>query len=561
MNACPTPDELSRFRGGTLNSAANIRAIEEHLRYCSSCRNSLRSQMAYATVSLSAHLLPFPDEALHLDNEQMQAFVRGKLEGVELEIVQSHLDLCGQCRAEVADLQTFHRLMQEEQFRAVDEHLTHPSWHERWEAAFASFLHAFGIGSLQSAITWWNQKTLNFRLVLGVVLGLIVGYALRGHTEILNNVPGYFLKLLQTLAIPFIFVAIVHTLMDTDITGRTARRLVYLALSNTLVAVCIGLLIGNIAVWAGLFVPITPHPGANTHPLVPIHSPDNSILIAVLMAVAVGLALRVFRHEQMEAKQNDYVVISSLLSSAFRCLTIMLNWIVGLVPVAVFAVVADLVGQFKWQEFASLIRFSGAVVTALLIQITFYLLRLWFRAAMPPQKFLHGAWLAVLTAFSTASSIATLPITYMSVRDRVGVKERSAGLGVLVGAQFNRDGTALYEAIAPLFMAQAILGHTLDLSQQLMVLGTAIIASIAAPGVPQAGLITMLLVFEAAGLDAKYIPMLLPLDWLLDRCRTAVNVLGGITVTCLLDRRSIPYSSHDHEDDIQEEVIVPEVIN
>ena len=147
----------------------------------------------------------------------------------------------------------------------------------------------------------------------------------------------------------------------------------------------------------------------------------------------------------------------------------------------------------------------------------------------------------MLTAFSTASSVATLPITYTSVRDDVGVRERSAGLGVLVGTHFNRDGTALYEAITPIFIAQA-LERPLDLTQQLMVLVMAVIASIAAPGVPQAGLVTMVLVFQAVDLPIGFIALLLPLDWLLDRFRTAVNVLGGMTMTCLLDRRSIPYA-------------------
>lgn len=568
MNACPTSDNLARYRSGTLTNAADIRAFEEHLRQCSSCRESLRRQTAYAAVPLAARLMPQPDQSLHLDDAEMLAFVRGQLEDVELEVVHSHLELCGQCRADVAELQAFHRQMQDDDYSRVDERLAHPSLRERCESAFSTFIHAFGVGSLHSALIWWNERTLNFRLALGLVLGVITGYLLRGHTANLHNVQDVFLSLLQALATPFIFVAIVHTLMDADVTGRMARRLAYLALSNTFVAVCIGLFVGDVAkpgVGSGLAAPgydpqrdqlrsLTAQvPRTLLQPLL-----DNNILFVVLMAVAFGISLRIVRQEQIKERHKDYQVIGSLLASVYRSLTIMLNWVVALVPFAVFAAAAELVGTHKWHDFQSLFNFCAAVIFALFLQIAFYLIRLWFRAAMPPQKFLRGAWAAVLTAFSTASSAATLPVTYTSVRDRVGVRERSAGLGVLVGAHFNRDGTALYEAITPIFIAQA-LGRPLDFTQQIIVVFMAIIASIAAPGVPQAGLVTMVLVLKAVDLPIWCIGWLLPLDWLLDRLRTAVNVLGGMTMTCLLDRRSIPYSSSEHSE--HAEPLEPEVVN
>ncbi len=343
---------------------------------------------------------------------------------------------------------------------------------------------------------------------------------------------------MQALATPFIFVAITHTLMDADVTGRMARRLAYLALSNTLVAVCIGLFVGAVAkpgVNSGFNIPtyalqrdalgsLTAQvPRTLFQPLL-----DNHILFTVLIAVAFGMALRMARQEQIKERHKDYQVVGAVLSSIYRSLTIMLNWVVALVPFAVFAAAAELVGTRHWRDFQSLFHFFAAVLFALFLQISFYLIRLWFRAAMPPQKFLRGAWAAVLTAFSTASSAATIPITYTSVRDRVGVRERSARLGVLVGAHFNRDGTALYEAITPIFIAQA-LGRHLDFTQQIVIVFMAIIACIAAPGVPQAGLVTMVLVLKAVDLPIWCIGWLLPLDWLLDRFRTAVNVLGGMT--------------------------------
>jgi len=107
-------------------------------------------------------------------------------------------------------------------------------------------------------------------------------------------------------------------------------------------------------------------------------------------------------------------------------------------------------------------------------------------------------------------------------------------LGALVGSNFNNDGTALYEAMAALFIAQLI-GIELTFSQQVLVVLTSIVASVGAAGIPEAGLVTMTLVFGAVHLPIEYIALLLTVDWFLDRCRTMINVLGDMTVACLLD--------------------------
>jgi len=121
----------------------------------------------------------------------------------------------------------------------------------------------------------------------------------------------------------------------------------------------------------------------------------------------------------------------------------------------------------------------------------------------------------------------------------VGLRERSASLGALVGSNFNNDGTALYEAMAALFVAQ-MLGMDLSIYQQLLVVLTSVVASVGAAGIPEAGLVTMTLVFHAVGLPIEYIAILLTVDWFLDRCRTTINVMGDINVSALLDGRQRP---------------------
>jgi Na+/H+-dicarboxylate symporter len=174
-----------------------------------------------------------------------------------------------------------------------------------------------------------------------------------------------------------------------------------------------------------------------------------------------------------------------------------------------------------------------AVILALLLQATYYLLRVKFGSWLSPQEFIKGGSDALITAFSTASSTATMPITF-EVLQKLGLRKSSASLGALVGSNFNNDGTALYEAMSALFISQ-VLGQNLSLVQQLMVVLTSIVASVGAAGIPEAGLVTMTLVFSSVGLPTVYIAILITVDWFLDRCRTAINVMGDMTVSAVID--------------------------
>src|SRR5438477_81495 len=155
---------------------------------------------------------------------------------------------------------------------------------------------------------------------------------------------------------------------------------------------------------------------------------------------------------------------------------------------------------------------------------------------------LGGARAALVMAFSTARSTATMPVTYACLRERVGLREESASLGALIGSNFNNDGTALYEAMAALFVAQ-LTGTSLSLTGQVLIVLTSVVASVGAAGIPEAGLVTMTLVFSAVHLPTGYIALLLPVDWFLDRCRTAINVMGDTNVSCILDGKT-PHEVH-----------------
>lgn len=178
-----------------------------------------------------------------------------------------------------------------------------------------------------------------------------------------------------------------------------------------------------------------------------------------------------------------------------------------------------------------------AVVTGLLVQLAFYLVRIRLASWVRPASLLVAMRDAIVMAFSTDSSTATMPVTYRCLRTNVGLRDESARMGALVGTNFNNDGTALYEAMAAMFVSQLI-GMHLTVVHQILIVLTSIIASVGAAGIPEAGLVTMTLVFSAVGLPKEYIAILLAVDWFLDRCRTVVNMMGDVTVSCVLDGKT-----------------------
>jgi len=169
------------------------------------------------------------------------------------------------------------------------------------------------------------------------------------------------------------------------------------------------------------------------------------------------------------------------------------------VPLAVFGIVTKTVTLNGFAPFKYLGAFILAVLLALFLQSCFYMVRLYLGSWVNPLQFLAGASDALLTAFSTASSTATIPVTFRALVEKIGLRQSSVSLGVLVGGNFNHDGTALYEAMSALFITQVI-GSNLSIPQQLTVVITAIVASVGAAGIPEAGLVTMTLVFTAVGL-------------------------------------------------------------
>jgi Na+/H+-dicarboxylate symporter len=390
--------------------------------------------------------------------------------------------------------------------------------------------------------TRWNELPLYLRILVGLSLGVLAGLLLGSAAQPFDWPAKLILRLLGALAPALIMVAVMRAIMTADIHGRLAFRMLGLLLLNTVTAIVVGLLVANVL-----------RPGVGAHPVHPtaglqVHGDivsqlldnipdslvrpfvDNRVIGVVLIAVAFGAVGRRLRGAERDLAEN-------LCGLGFSLILGVLNWVIALVPLAVFGKVASIVGVSGFRPFAALGWFVAAVLVALLIQSAYYLLRIRLGSWVRPWPLLRATRDALVMAFSTASSTATMPVTYARLRERVGLREQSASLGALVGSNFNNDGTALYEAMAALFVAQ-LLGVQLSLTQQVLVVLTSVIASIGAAGIPEAGLVTMTLVFSAVKLPTEYIALLLTVDWFLDRCRTTINVLGDMNVACLLDGKT-----------------------
>ncbi len=410
--------------------------------------------------------------------------------------------------------------------------------------------------------SFWRRIPLYLQIVIALIFAIAVGILLGAGQPNPEHVPWLkhlvipctlVLKALRALATPLILLAVLHTFMTATIPGQAGRRLFLLLLTNTTVAILIGLAVANVlrpGSWERLSAPTNLEklerrldpwgllqdavPEAIIKPLV-----DNNVIQLILVALVFGIVLRAIKSELVAQNRTEHLPLEQVIGTLFEAVIRVLSWVIALVPLAVFGIVAQTVALKGFAPFKSLAAFIVAVLVALFLQACYYLSRVHFGCWVKPLNFLTGAIEPLLTAFSTASSTATMPITFQALQQKIGLRESSASLGALVGSNFNNDGTALYEAMSALFVAQ-VLGLHLNLTQQLIVVLTSIIASVGAAGIPEAGLVTMTLVFTSVGLPTEYIALLITVDWFLDRCRTAINVMGDMTVSAVLDGKKPP---------------------
>ncbi len=394
--------------------------------------------------------------------------------------------------------------------------------------------------------------SLNTQILLGAVLGIAIGIGLTSIGKestttqtslyIANLVGTLFIDLLKMVLIPLVFASI-----SVGVANLQAHKQIHRVWISTLgffvfsmsVAIVIGLL-GNQLFHAGKGLQLDMFQNAMSNFSAKQQTPadffthflhglfmnpfaalaQGDVLAVLIFALFLGVALVI--------GGERYKNILTLLQEFLEIVMQMVRWIMTLAPFGIMALLIKLVVTQDLALLGTLGKFAAVVVgTTLFHGVVVLPLILFLVTGMTPWHFWRGAREALVTAFATSSSSATLPITLRCVEHNLHVRKEIAQFVVPLGATINMDGTALYEASAALFVANLV-GIDLNLTQQLIVFFTAMFAAIGAPGIPSAGMVTMVMVLQSVGLPAEAIAILLPIDRLLDTLRTAANVEGDM---------------------------------
>jgi Na+/H+-dicarboxylate symporter len=398
-----------------------------------------------------------------------------------------------------------------------------------------------------------DSRTSNLVLI-GIVIAIVLAFAsvaLFGEAMISVEWLGtLFLKALKMIIVPLVMASMivgVTGLGDVRRLGKLGGTTVLYFAVTTGIAVSIGLVMVNL---------LQPGVGVSIEGMA---VPEN---IAAREAITLPDLVLSLVSDNIVASMADMqllpVILFSLVFGAvlttigpsgqpvvdfFRGLNdIMMKLVMLLMLVAPFGIFGLVAGRFaRAGDVSELIGGLGlymlTVIAALAIHGLIVLPAiLWIFGRRNPVVYLFNMATALLTAFSTASSSATMPLTIQGVEKHNRVSEKAAGFVIPLGATVNMNGTALYEGIAAMFIAQAV-GLDLGLGQQVIVLLTATLAAIGAAGIPEAGLVTMVIVLNAVGLPIEGIGLILAVDWLLDRFRTTVNVWGDACGAAVVEQQ------------------------
>ncbi len=422
----------------------------------------------------------------------------------------------------------------------------------------------------------WYRK-LHWQIILGMILGLIYGIAAAQFqwTGFATNwvVPfgDIFMNLLKLIAVPLILtslVAGVASLSDFKKLSRMGGKTISLYIATTAVAVTIGLLVVN-----------TLKPGKNLPPeirkelkadheskvedkekeakkvdkrgpLQPLIDmvPDNffgsassnsNMLQLVFVSLLIGIAL-------VQVNQEHRKPVLSLFEGMQAVVIKLVNIIMLMAPIGVFALITKTIsslaigedGQADLGQIGAVLGALGsyciAVIIGLLLHTTIVylgLLKLWTPLKIP--QFFKAIAPAQLLAFSTSSSGATLPVTMRQCKEKLGTSKETTSFVLPLGATINMDGTALYQAVAAVFIAQAH-NISLDLGAQITIILTAVLASIGTAAVPGAGIIMLVIILEAINVPSAGIALILGVDRILDMLRTTTNVTGDAAVCAII---------------------------
>ncbi|WP_339626975.1 dicarboxylate/amino acid:cation symporter [uncultured Winogradskyella sp.] len=426
-----------------------------------------------------------------------------------------------------------------------------------------------------------KKVALHWKIIIGMVLGIVFGFvmnAVNGQQFVSDWIAPFgkiFINLLKLIAVPLILASLIKGISDLkDISKIKSMglRTISIYIGTTLIAIIIGLSIVNL-VKPGAGMPqdtiekiklkyendagvtdklakaSAQQDAGPLQALVDIF-PSNifqamgeaKMLQIIFFALFIGICLLLIPPKKAEPMIKIFDSLNEVVMK-------MVDLIMLFAPYAVFALMANVIIAFDDTEILlKLLKYAFCVVGGLVLMIGFYLVLIKAYTKKSPLWFLKQISPAQLLAFSTSSSAATLPVTMERVEEHLGVDKEVSGFVLPVGATVNMDGTSLYQGIAAVFIMQVIWPEGLTFTNQLVIVLTALLASIGSAAVPSAGMVMLVIVLESIGFPAELLPIGLALIFAVDRpldmCRTVVNVTGDATVSMLV-AKSLG-KLHDH---------------
>jgi len=415
-----------------------------------------------------------------------------------------------------------------------------------------------------------KKLALHWQIILGMVLGVLFGYVMTMIAwgpdfvrDWIKPMGTIFINLLKLIAIPLIFASLIKGIADLkDISKFSAigGRTILIYIMTTIIAVSLGLIVVNViqpgesvsqetldqltASYSGEGAARVDQALAQRDKgplqfiidMVPQNifgaaSDNGNMLQVIFFAIFFGISLLLVEPLKSQPVKDFFDGFNDIILK-------MVDLIMLIAPYAVFALLASLVVETTNPDlFKALSYYAFSVVLGLLMMIGVYILAMYVVVRKSPIWFLKGISPAQLLAFSTSSSAATLPVTMERVEEHLGVEKEVTSFVCPVGATINMDGTSLYQAVAAVFIAQA-LAFDLSFGDQLTIIMTATLASIGSAAVPGAGMIMLVIVLEAVGLPPEKLAIGLALIFAVDRpldmCRTVVNVTGDAAVAMIV---------------------------
>jgi Na+/H+-dicarboxylate symporter len=399
-------------------------------------------------------------------------------------------------------------------------------------------------------MAWYFQSNLLIRILIGLILGAIVGLAAGPSILWVKPFGDIFIRLLRMIVVPVIFFSLVvgAASLSPARLGRVGIKIFVYYMATTVVAVAIGLLFANLLQpGAGLNLSagqaagkaLTPPKVVDTLlaiiPTNPIESlAKGDVLPIIFFAIVFGISLSFLAISKDERLSRGATAVLTFFDGAAEATYKIVRGVMQYAPIGVFALIAVVFAQQGAKALGPL----GMVTLTVYLGLIAHLLITYGGAlaifGLKFNRFLAGAKEAMLTAFVTRSSSATLPISMRNAEENLGVPRSISSFTLPLGATGNMDGTAIYQGVCALFVAFAI-GAPLDFASQMTIIVTATLASIGAAGVPGAGVIMLLMVLNSVGLEVKdgsavamAYAMILGIDAILDMGRTSLNITGDL---------------------------------